>query len=131
MPEISLQGPRINALVRKGVATGVAKLVGMDLKLKPGNPASASDKLLEAASVKGAPGSVSLAGDRSKAECRGRGRDTAWQLPQSCGFASGRPSHHRNEIPLMRSAHFCGGAATFSAIRRHNERQGNSLQGRL
>ena len=58
----------------------------------------------------------------------GRGRDTAWQLSSGLCVRFGRPSHHRNEIPLMRSPHFGGGAATFSAIRRHNGRQGNGLQ---
>jgi hypothetical protein len=66
-----------------------------------------------------------------KAGGRGRGRDTAWQLPTGLWVRFGRPSHHRNEIAIMRSARFCGRAAMFSAIRRHNGRQGNSLQGRL
>src|SRR5262249_31646578 len=41
-----------------------------------------------------------------KAGGRGRGRDTAWQLPSGLWVRFGRPSHHRNEIPHMRSTHF-------------------------
>ena len=54
-----------------------------------------------------------------------------WQLPSGLWVRFGRPSHHRNEIPLMRSAHFLWLSTMFSAIRRHDGRQGNSLQGRL
>ena len=46
-----------------------------------------------------------------KAGGRGRGRETAWQLPKGCGFAS-----VALRIAQLRSPHeicaFCGGAAT-------------------
>src|SRR5262249_43087710 len=58
-------------------------------------------------------------------------QNTAWQLPSGLWVRFGRPSHHRNEITLMRSAHFCGGATMFSAIKRHKGRPGNNFQGRL
>ena len=39
--------------------------------------------------------------------------------PQGCGFASVAPPH-RNEIAIMRSAHFLWRSTMFSAIRRQN-----------
>src|SRR5262245_7992163 len=56
----------------------------------------------------------------SEAGGRGRGRDTAWQLPQSCGFASVATRDHRNEIALKICALFVAEPAFPSGLASHS-----------